>query len=347
MREVYLLVLTLGDPHSVNIEIFRRLLDEPSLVAAFSRLKKETLIVFCGSNWHWRDQERRCGFPPYRFDQILIEGGILPTSGMCFLDIPDLSTESAAETLTPMQRGQVATAALNASIKLQPPAGTYAVVTGPIDKHACNTAGFTFPGQTEFYSNAFGGNAVMLLAGDKLKVGLVTNHLALADVPKVLSQDLIVRKGQQLALTLRQVFGIASPRIAVCGLNPHAGDNGLFGWEEIDLIAPAVAELNQSAEMYGSGVQFSGPHPADTVFYRTVQGRFDAVLAMYHDQGLGPMKTLHFDDGINVSGGLKHLRVSPDHGPAKDLFLTNTANAASFLAAIKTALAYVEDLEHR
>ena len=339
-----MLVLTLGDPHSVNIEIFRRLLDEPVIEAAFTRLKKESLIIFCGSNWHWRDQERRCGFTPYRFDQIVVEGGVLPSSGVCFLDIPNLATESPAETLTGEQRGQVAVAALHASVKLQPTIGTYAVVTAPIDKHACNAAGFNFPGQTEFYAEAFCGNAVMLLAGDKLKVGLVTNHLSLAEVPKVISQELIVRKGNQLALTLRQVFGIESPRIAVCGLNPHAGDNGLFGWEEIDLIAPAIAELNEDVKRYGGDVLFSGPHPADTVFYRTVQGRFDAVLAMYHDQGLGPMKTLHFDDGVNISGGLKHLRVSPDHGPARDLFLTKTASAASFLAAIKTGIGYLEGL---
>ena len=339
-----MLVLTLGDPYSVNIELFRRLLDDPVVGASFKKLRKETLIIFCGSNWHWRDQERRCGFSPYRFDQIAVEGGVLPTSGICFLDIPDLATESPAETLTAEQRGQVAVAALHASVNLQPKAGqgTYAVVTGPIDKHACNAAGFRFPGQTEFFADAFSGNAVMLLAGDKLKVGLVTNHLALADVPKVMSQELIVRKGHQLALTLRQVFGIENPRIAVCGLNPHAGDNGLFGWEEIDLIAPAIVELNADEQKFGGDGLFSGPHPADTVFYRTLQGRFDAVLAMYHDQGLGPMKTLHFDDGINVSGGLKHLRVSPDHGPAKDLFLTKTANPASFFAAIKIGVGYLE-----
>jgi 4-hydroxythreonine-4-phosphate dehydrogenase len=337
-----LLVLTLGDPHSVNIEIFRRLLDEPDVETSLKRLKKNSLIVFCGSNWHWRDQERRCGFSPYRFDQIVVEGGVLPTSGVCFLDIPQLATESAAESLTIEQRGQVAVAALQTSVRLQPMTGTYAVVTAPIDKHACNAAGFEFPGQTEFYAHAFKGNAVMLLAGEKLKVGLVTNHLALAEVPNVVSQELIVRKGRQLALTLRQVFGIENPRIAVCGLNPHAGDNGLFGWEEIDLIAPAIAELNENEKRYGSEVLFSGPHPADTVFYRTVQGRFDAVLAMYHDQGLGPMKTLHFDDGVNISGGLKHLRVSPDHGPAKDLFLTKTASAASFLAAVNIGIRYIE-----
>ncbi len=337
-----MLVLTLGDPHSVNIEIFRRLLDEPDVDAAFRRLKKDALIIFCGSNWHWRDQERRTGFAPYRFDQIVVEGGVLPTSGICFLDLPNLATECAAEMLTTEQRGQVAVAALQVSVRLQPATGTYAVVTAPIDKHACNAAGFDFPGQTEFYADAFKGNAVMLLAGDKLKVGLVTNHLSIAEVPKVISQELIVRKGSQLALTLRQVFGIENPRIAVCGLNPHAGDNGLFGWEEIDLIAPAIAELNENEKRYGSDVFFSGPHPADTVFYRTVQGRYDAVLAMYHDQGLGPMKTLHFDDGVNVSGGLKHLRVSPDHGPAKDLFLTKTASAASFLAAIMTGVRYLE-----
>lgn len=333
-----MLVFTLGDPHSVTIEILRGILDDQS--GQLSRIKEKMPVIICGSNWHWRDQERRCKITAYRFEQIFVAGSSVPDSGIHFMDLPDLATEVAAETLTPKQRGQVAVAALEAAVELRPKQGTYAVVTGPIDKHACNTAGFSFPGQTEYFSEAFGGEAVMLLAGDKLKVGLATNHLALADVPARISKELIVRKGRQLAATLTTLFGIERPRIAVCGLNPHAGDHGLFGREEIDLIAPAVAELNRET-VTGD---FSGPHPADTVFYRAVQGRFDAVLAMYHDQGLGPLKTLHFDDGVNISGGLPHLRISPDHGPAKDLFLKKQASSASFSAAVKLAVTYLANI---
>lgn len=332
-----MLVLTLGDPHSVNIEVLCKLLEAEH--AAFTAVARVQPIIFCGSNWHWRDQERRTGSEAFRFETILMQGAPVPASGIHFLDLPDLETETSAEDLSPVQRGRVAKAALDAAVELAaktPHLTRYAVVTGPIDKHACNLAGFPFPGQTEFFEDAFAGDAVMLLAGAKLRVGLVTNHLPLAKVPEAITKDLIVRKGRQLGQTLRQVFGIEHPRIAVCGLNPHAGDSGLFGSEEADVIAPAVHSLQSSGEC-----EFSGPWPADTVFYRTVQGRFDAVLAMYHDQGLGPLKTLHFDDGVNISGGLRHLRVSPDHGPAKDLFLQRCASVASFRAAFFTAARYL------
>jgi 4-hydroxythreonine-4-phosphate dehydrogenase len=330
-----LLVLTLGDPHSVNIEILRTLL--ATRLDVVQSLARTQAVLFCGSNWHWRDQERRGGHEPFRFDTVITHGAMPPCSGIHFLDLPDLATEVAAESLTPLQRGRVARAALEVAAELAPADhAPFAVLTSPIDKHACSLAGFQFPGQTEFFEHAFAGEAVMLLAGERLKVGLVTNHLALSAVPSAVTQELIVRKGLQLAQTLREVFGVSMPRIAVCGLNPHAGDKGLFGSEETEVIAPAVTALQASGLCLASG-----PWPADTVFYRAVQGRFDAVLAMYHDQGLGPLKTLHFDDGVNISGGLRHLRVSPDHGPAQDLFLQNRASAASFTAALTMAVSYL------
>lgn len=337
-----LLILTLGDPHSINIEALNALLATRAQARGlFPDLAVQPIIV-CGSYWHWRDQEARGGGTPTVFESILTSDSPVPRRGLHFFDIgyPDLNTP--AEALSSLGRGRIAVAALTAAQQLiasEKNLERIAVVTGPIDKYACHEAGFKFPGQTEFFESAFEGQAVMLLAGPRLRVGLVTNHLNLSEVSSQITSDLIVKKGAQLARTLRTVFGIDKPRIAVCGLNPHASDNSLFGNEERLHIAPAIEQLNQC----GSGGEFGGPYPADTVFYRALQGKFDAVLAMYHDQGLGPLKTVHFDDGVNISGGLKHLRVSPDHGPARDLFLARKANTASFAASLILATRYLSE----
>jgi 4-hydroxythreonine-4-phosphate dehydrogenase len=214
-----------------------------------------------------------------------------------------------------------------------------AVVTGPIDKYAARAADFAYPGQTEFFADLWQSQAIMILAGPKLRVGLVTNHLALRDVAGAISSDLICSKAILLTQSLRSTFGITCPRVAVTGLNPHAGDGGLFGDEEHRLIAPA---LKRAQLLLGSEATLTGPLPADTAFYRGYRGDFDAVLAMYHDQGLGPLKTVHFDDAVNISGGLRHFRASPDHGPAADLFLRRTASPASLAAAIKLAGDYLQ-----
>lgn len=204
------------------------------------------------------------------------------------------------------------------------------VVTGPVSKEGLHKAGFPFPGQTEFFAAHSGAdNYAMCLTGGPLTVGLVTIHVPFIDVPKLLKKDEIVRTGKLLADFVRKRTG-HEPRIAVAGLNPHAGEGGLFGGEEKTIIAPAVEELAR-------GEIFTGPYSPDTIFHRAAQGEFDAVLCMYHDQGLIPLKLLAFDSGVNVTLGLPYPRTSPDHGTGFDIAGTGRANHSSMLAAIKLA----------
>ena len=213
-----------------------------------------------------------------------------------------------------------------------------AVVTAPVGKEGLHELGFDFPGQTEFFAERLGcDNHAMCLTGKNLTVALVTIHVALADVPGLLRQEEIVRVGLLLADFCRQ-RGIQSPRIAVCGLNPHAGENGAFGSEDVEIVEPAVAELRRAAK----GAIFSGPHPPDTIFRPAADGQYDAVLCMYHDQGLIPLKLLDFDTGVNVTLGLAKPRTSPDHGTAYDIAGHGKASASSMIHAIQLACEMVD-----
>ena len=213
-----------------------------------------------------------------------------------------------------------------------------AVVTGPIHKARMYEVGFRFPGQTEFFAERCGAkNFAMCLTGWKLTVALVTAHIPLRKVARTLKQSEIVRVGGLLAEFLQQRSATA-PRIAVAGLNPHAGESGKLGREEIDIIAPAVQELNSSLVTRLSSLVFTGPISPDTVFYRATEGEFNAVLCMYHDQGLIPLKLHAFHHGVNVTLGLPFPRTSPDHGTAFDIAGKGIAKADSMIAAINLAV---------
>jgi 4-hydroxythreonine-4-phosphate dehydrogenase len=212
-----------------------------------------------------------------------------------------------------------------------------AVVTGPVSKQALQALGFDFPGQTEFFASAFGVKDFgMLLSGKTLSVGLATIHEPLAKVPGLLTPERIIRIGRLTAAFLSK-RGILHPRIAVAGLNPHAGENGAFGDEETRIILPAITQLNG----HHPGV-FSGPAVPDAVFREAAHGAFDAVIAMYHDQGLIPLKLLDFDTAVNVTLGLPKPRTSPDHGTAFAIAGKGQANPASMIAAIRLACELAE-----
>lgn len=207
-----------------------------------------------------------------------------------------------------------------------------AMVTGPVPKAIFAHMPDPPPGQTEYVAAQLGAERfAMMLAGPKLRVVPVTTHVALRQVADLISADLIVRCAQAADETLRRQFGIARPRLTVCGLNPHAGEGGRFGGEELAVIAPAVARLQRL------GIAADGPAVADTAFHFALLGRADAVICMYHDQALGPLKTVHFSDAINVTCGLPVLRVSPDHGTAYDIAGRGMADPTSTLAALKLA----------
>ena len=206
------------------------------------------------------------------------------------------------------------------------------LVTAPISKEALRQAGYRFPGHTEMLADLAGGPpVVMMLAGPKLRVVLVTIHVALRDVPALLSVERIVTTADITHRSLQQYFGCGRPRLAAAALNPHAGEAGLFGREEEEVIAPAVALARRQ------GLDLSGPYPADSLFFRAAAGEFDAVVCMYHDQGLIPLKLLHFRDGVNITLGLPFIRTSVDHGTAYDLAGTGRADPASLLAAVRMA----------
>lgn len=206
-----------------------------------------------------------------------------------------------------------------------------ALVTAPLHKEALHLAGSPYPGHTEMLQALAGGAPVrMMLANRELRVVLVTVHLALREAIEQVRCDRIVQTLQIADQSLRRL-GLAAPRLAVAGLNPHAGEGGLFGREEIEHIAPAVAAAR------AQGIDASGPHPPDTVFMRARQGAFDAVVAMTHDHGLIPVKYLGLDEGVNVTLGLPFLRTSPDHGTAFDIAGTGRASPASLLAAWRMA----------
>jgi 4-hydroxythreonine-4-phosphate dehydrogenase len=213
-----------------------------------------------------------------------------------------------------------------------------AIVTGPIHKARMAEIGFEFPGQTEFFAaRSNTKNFAMLLTGGGITVALVTTHVPLRDVPALLKTSEIVRVGNLLDNFLRR-RGKTAPRIAVAGLNPHAGESGKIGREEIEIIAPAVAELNQSLLTSGqSPSHFTGPHPPDTLFFQLANEKWDAALCMYHDQGLIPLKLHAFHSGVNVTLGLPFPRTSPDHGTAFDIAGKGIARPDSMIAAINLA----------
>jgi 4-hydroxythreonine-4-phosphate dehydrogenase len=212
-----------------------------------------------------------------------------------------------------------------------------AIVTNPISKSVLRQAGFAFPGHTEFLAHLATqkGHAVlrpvMLMAAPKLRVVPVTIHVPLSEVPRLITAELILSTAEIAIEGLQTSFGIAHPRVAFCGLNPHAGENGEMGHEEIEVIAPAISAFA------GRGFDVSGPYPADTLFHDEARQQFDLILAMYHDQGLIPFKTLAFHDGVNVTLGLPFVRTSPDHGTAYGLAGTGRASPESLIQALKLA----------
>ncbi|WP_420586897.1 4-hydroxythreonine-4-phosphate dehydrogenase PdxA [Ruegeria sp.] len=224
-------------------------------------------------------------------------------------------------------------AAIEQGVTLVQSGAASALCTGPIHKKALiDGAGFAYPGHTEFLAAlADRDQVVMMLASDQLRVVPATIHIALSDVPAALTPDLLRNTIALTAEGLRTQFGIAHPRLAVAGLNPHAGEGGKMGDEEMNWIAQLIADLPTD------GYTVSGPHPADTMFHAAARARYDAAIAMYHDQALIPIKTLDFDRGVNVTLGLPFIRTSPDHGTALDIAGTGKATPTSLIEALKLA----------
>lgn len=264
------------------------------------------------------------------------EAAAIFSESLPVLDMPDGRFNSLPYTPGQPSRdgATLALASLSYAADLALSAKTSAVVTGPIAKSLLAEVGFNFPGQTEFLANACdrpAQDAVMMLAGPQLRTVPLTVHCALAAVPGLLTVELICRRARITVEALKRDFGIANPRLAIAGLNPHAGEDGKFGDEEARIIAPAIAALR------AEGMDATGPHPADALFTARARPTYDAALCMYHDQALIPLKALDFDAGVNVTLGLPIIRTSPDHGTAFDIAGKGVADPGATIAAIRMA----------
>ncbi len=244
----------------------------------------------------------------------------------------DLAAEAEPGRLDPTNAAAVI-ASIERAVALVQAGEAAAVVTNPIHKETLYQAGFRYPGQTEYLAALAGIDTapVMMLACPGLRVVPVTIHLPLAEAAGALTTEAIVHAGRVTAAALASDFGIAAPRLAVAGLNPHAGEGGALGREEAEIIAPAVAALR------AEGIAVTGPAPADSLFHAAARGRYDAALCMYHDQALIPLKTIDFARGVNITLGLPFVRTSPDHGTALDIAGQGRADPRSLLAAFETA----------
>jgi 4-hydroxythreonine-4-phosphate dehydrogenase len=236
-----------------------------------------------------------------------------------------------ADRLRSLRAGRIAGHSLQRAVELALEKKVDAIVTGPVEKHALHAAGFPFPGQTEWLGQMAGGvDVAMMLAAGPLRVVLITTHVALRDVPSLLTADRILRTGRVTRQALIDWFGIEEPRLALCALNPHAGEQGLFGDEEARILEPAARALGAT-----------GPLPADTVFVRAMRGEFDAVLAPYHDVGMTAIKVAAFGRGVNITLGLPFVRTSPDHGTAFDIAGKGVADSGSTREAMELAVQLV------
>jgi len=251
--------------------------------------------------------------------------------------LPLFAVENSADTVhgKPCIEGaRCALDALELAVGLARSSTASAVVTGPVAKAQLYKIGFSHAGQTEFIAERCGvarENTAMMLAGPGLRTVPITIHVPLRDVPAILTIDLVVAAGRTAARGLTRNFGIARPRLVFAGLNPHAGEYGALGREEIEVIAPAIAQLRDD------GIDADGPFAADTMFHAAARETYDCAMCMYHDQALIPLKTLHFDEGVNLTLGLPIVRTAPDHGTAFDIAGTGSANPGAMIAAIGLA----------
>ena len=324
MKRKPVVAISLGDPAGIGPEIVAAALARPAA------RRKPVPLVF-GDGGALARGARAMGVPD-RLPRIA-PGAAVPATG-ALVEVTRLAARAVPRGRPTAAGGEAQGRFLEAAIAAVKAGVADALCTAPISKAALHAAGWKVPGHTELLQARFGAERVaMMLAGPTLRVVLQTTHLPLAEVPAKLAPGEIAATLALVDRELRTRFGVKRPRIAVCALNPHAGEGGLFGDEEARLIAPGIARARRA------GIDASGPFAADGLFPRVVRGSHDAVLAMYHDQGLVPLKLLHFDTGVNVTLGLPAVRTSPDHGVAYDLAGTGRADPSSMIAALELAAA--------
>jgi 4-hydroxythreonine-4-phosphate dehydrogenase len=291
------LAVTLGDPRGIG----------PEITAAALATPLDAEIILIGAE-----------------DQM----AAIPADRRVAVGAWGLGSGDSGDRSRALRAGRIAGHAVETAARLALAGEADAIVTAPAHKHALHLAGFPFPGHTEWLAQLAGGvDVAMMLASDELRVVLVTTHVPFRDVPALLTRERVIRTGETTVRGLRDWWGIERPRLAVCAVNPHAGEGGLFGDEEIRVLGPAAEALGAA-----------GPLPADTVFVRAMRGEFDAVLAPYHDVGMTAIKVAAFGRAVNVTLGLPFPRTSPDHGTAFDIAGTGKADASSMRVALELAV---------
>ncbi len=324
--------ITMGDPVGIGPEIALLAFNDPSLHAICKPLLIGDYGILCSTKSAIGSRLSVNGIESV--DEARYREGTVDVLIRSRLDAGGLVPGApTAET------GQAMIAYVNAAIDMAMEHQIGAVVTGPINKAAIKLAGYPFAGHTELLSQRTGSDpVVMMMAGERLRVALVTIHEPLRRVPDLLSVERICGTISVTHRALTERFGIKDPYLAVAGLNPHAGETGILGPEEGLIIEPAIERSRKA------GYRIDGPFPPDTLFYLASKGRWDAIVCMYHDQGLIPFKMLHFEDGVNTTLGLPIIRTSVDHGTAYDIAGTGRADPGSLIAAIKMAATQVARL---
>jgi 4-hydroxythreonine-4-phosphate dehydrogenase len=321
------LALTQGDPSGIGPEI--------ALKAWLARAQEDHPFFLIADPEH---VARTAALLALEVPIAVVEAEAAAATFATALPVVPLSTRVMGRPGDPDRGDAAATIeAIERAVALVRAGTAAAVVTNPIAKEVLYAAGFRHPGHTEFLGELAGRHwsvsvrPVMMLWSPTLAVVPVTIHIPLREVLEKLTQNLIVETGRITARDLAAKFAVAQPRLAFAGLNPHAGEGGAMGREEIDIVAPAIAALR------AEGISASGPHPADTMFHAAARAHYDVAICMYHDQALIPIKTLAFDSAVNVTLGLPFLRTSPDHGTAFNIAGKGVANPASLLAALRLA----------
>lgn len=316
--------ITMGDPAGIGPEIIVRALSDPDMYCCARPLVLgDPAALTMALPWS--------GGPTLREVDDPADAGEAP-SVLDVLPVSRLDPDLLQPGRPTVEGGRSMVEAVRLAVDLTLQGDLDGVVTAPISKRLLQQAGVAFEGHTQLLAHLTGArDVVMMLAGERLRVTLVTIHRPLREVPDLLTEEAVLRTIDLTHRGLRLDFGLDAPRLAVAGLNPHAGEDGLFGDEEQRIIGPAVERARDA------GMDVRGPLPADTVFFKAVSGAFDAVVCMYHDQGLIPLKLLHFTDGVNVTLGLPIVRTSVDHGTAYDIAGRGAADASSLKAALRTA----------
>ncbi len=259
-------------------------------------------------------------------------GDRLPVQGIPVFNNSDLNAKRLSWGKADKETGMAMASYIEAAVQLEQNKAIDAITTCPISKYALQQAGYNYPGHTEMFATLTKTEKfTMMMAGAKLRITLVTIHCGINEIPRQLSTQSIIEQIHITQNSLADDFAIRNPRIAVAGLNPHAGEHGLFGSEEMDIISPAIHTVQQG------GLNVQGPFPPDTIFHKAVRGEYDAVVCMYHDQGLIPFKLIHFKDGVNITLGLPLIRTSVDHGTAYDIAGQGIASSESLAAAVELA----------